>query len=206
MSFPFSVSNLRTHKNSVTLSITGLSEGRSDDELKRWRESEVKHGRICMLAAIGMPVAENWNPLFGGKVGKLTETNIQNHIDSFTTLTYKIPKILGAAIYHFQQADVLFPYFWLVTLFFIGLAESQSILVGWQSPREVQSRPFRENSGMATLKTDYVPGDLGFDPLNLRTNLDFEDMRTKELQNGRLAMLAVVSLQASKHCFLHVII
>jgi len=152
-----------------------------------------------MLAAIGMPVAENWHPLFGGKVNKLTKTNIQNphrltHLQH-SLIKYQIPKILGAAIYHFQQADVLFPYFWLVTLFFIGLAESQSILVGWQSPREVNSRPFRENSGMATLRSDYVPGDLGFDPLNFRTNLDFEDMRTKELQNGRLAMLAVVSLQ-----------
>ena len=53
---------------------------------------------------------------------------------------------------------------------------------------------------MAGLKEDYVNGDLGFDPLNLKpTDSDaFDTIRTKELQNGRLAMLGVAGMVAQE--------
>ena len=41
---------------------------------------------------------------------------------------------------------------------------------------------------------DYIPGDLGFDPLKLYVNKDpyiKRDLELKELNNGRLAMLAI---------------
>jgi hypothetical protein len=46
------------------------------------------------------------------------------------------------------------------------------------------------------LKADYVNGDLGFDPLNLMplTQAEFDAKRTKELQNGRLAMISVAGV------------
>ena len=44
------------------------------------------------------------------------------------------------------------------------------------------------------LNEDYYPGDVGFDPLGLKPTdpAEFAEMQTKELQNGRLAMLAVL--------------
>lgn len=60
-----------------------------------------------MLASVGLLTAEKWNPLFGSK-------------------------ILGAGIYHFQQADALFSNFWVFVLFAVGLVEGQNILVGWE--------------------------------------------------------------------------
>ena len=45
-----------------------------------------------------------------------------------------------------------------------------------------------------------LQGDLGFDPLGLSPSdpKDFRDMRTKELQNGRLAMLATAGFIAQE--------
>ncbi len=50
------------------------------------------------------------------------------------------------------------------------------------------------------LKDNYYPGDVGFDPLNLKpTDADeFATMQTKELQNGRLAMLGAAGMIAQE--------
>lgn len=36
----------------------GLSDGADPGEIKRWREAEIKHGRVAMLASLGVLVAE----------------------------------------------------------------------------------------------------------------------------------------------------
>ena len=36
----------------------GLSDGAEPGDIKRWREAEIKHGRVSMLAALGVLVAE----------------------------------------------------------------------------------------------------------------------------------------------------
>jgi hypothetical protein len=50
------------------------------------------------------------------------------------------------------------------------------------------------------LKPEYVPGDIGFDPLGLKPTdpEEFRIMQTKELQNGRLAMLAAAGFLAQE--------
>lgn len=144
-----------------------LSEGKTPGEVKKIREAELKHGRVAMLAFLGIMVGESFNPLF-------------DH------------QITGPAIYQFQQADDLVSFFWVGVLFLIGLIEGQNILVGWESPAQSLNRPNK----IAELKPDYVNGDLGFDPLGLkpRNARAFDEIRTKELQNGRLAMLGVAGI------------
>merc|ERR1712146_543919 len=70
--------------------------------------------------------------------------------------------------------------------FTIALAELYRSLVGWVPPPKVEKYFGGE------LNLDYYPGDIGFDPLGLKPTdpKEFAEMQTKELQNGRLAMLA----------------
>ena len=45
----------------------GFSKGASPETMKKFRESELKHGRVAMLAAWGMITADKFHPLFDGK-------------------------------------------------------------------------------------------------------------------------------------------
>merc|ERR1712125_105508 len=75
----------------------------------------------------------------------------------------------------------------------IGIAESLRIQKGWANPYEGM-----EN--VQALKPGYEPGDLGFDPLGLKPDdpEEFRIKQTKELQNGRLAMLASAGFLAQE--------
>jgi light-harvesting complex I chlorophyll a/b binding protein 1 len=58
----------------------GLSEGKDFLEVKMWREAELKHGRLAMLAVVGLPFAEFWHPLApdydGNALGMITQPQI----------------------------------------------------------------------------------------------------------------------------------
>merc|ERR1711968_222920 len=40
----------------------------TEGKIKFYREVELKHGRVAMLAALGFIVGENFHPLFGGGI------------------------------------------------------------------------------------------------------------------------------------------
>ena len=80
-----------------------------------------------------------------------------------------------------QQADSLFPSFWVWVLFGIALVEAQGILRGWSVDKDEQFDKY----GVAYLKDNYVNGDLGFDPFGFKQVFDQDDMKLKELNNGR---------------------
>jgi len=96
----------------------------------------------------------------------------------------------GAAI---EQIPKLPPIMWPLITFGIGLCESLRISVGWSNPNE-------PNHVFQKLLPEYVPGDIGFDPLGLKPTdpAEFREMQTKELQNGRLAMLAAAGFMAQE--------
>merc|ERR1712087_603559 len=45
-------------------------------EIKRFREAEVTHGRVSMLAVLGYLVAEKFHPLFNGEVTGPANTHL----------------------------------------------------------------------------------------------------------------------------------
>eukprot|EP00522_Entomoneis_paludosa_P007079 CAMPEP_0172448734 /NCGR_PEP_ID=MMETSP1065-20121228/7677_1 /TAXON_ID=265537 /ORGANISM="Amphiprora paludosa, Strain CCMP125" /LENGTH=213 /DNA_ID=CAMNT_0013200305 /DNA_START=10 /DNA_END=651 /DNA_ORIENTATION=- len=147
----------------------GLGEKANEMTLKRYREAELTHGRVSMLAVVGFLVGEAVESktfLFNGEV-------------------------TGPAITHLPQVN---PIFWLVLTAGIAKAETERATIGWVEPKNVPV----DQPGL--LRESYVPGDLGFDPLGLKPEdaEELEVLQTKELQNGRLAMLAAAGFLAQE--------
>lgn len=139
----------------------GLCNDRDLVGVKRFREAEIMHGRVAMMATIGYLIQENTPTIAYG---------------------FEHPTIANNQIPEVPLFGVMFPFFLL-----INITEAVRANRGWVEP------------GMGplfTLRENYYPGDLGFDPLGLKpTNAkDFADMQTKELSNGRLAMIAVAGM------------
>ena len=99
--------------------------------------------------------------------------------------------VTGPAIDHLAQVPTLF---WILLVTGIGASEQKRATIGWKDPADV---PF-DKPGQ--LRDQYVPGDIGFDPLGLKPEdpEELEIMQTKELQNGRLAMLAAAGFMAQE--------
>ena len=81
--------------------------------------------------------------------------------------------------------------FWEPLVFAIGIAEAYRVALGWNTP---------VGTGFNTLKDEYTPGDLNFDPLGLKPSdpAELKLMQTKELNNGRLAMIGIAGFVAQE--------
>ena len=147
----------------------GLAEKATDATLMRYREAELAHGRVAMLAVIGFFVGEQ----------------VEGSSFLFDA------SISGPAITHITQVP---DGFWAVIIAFIGAAEASRAEAGWVDPSDCPV----DQPGL--LRDDYMPGDLKFDPLGLKPEdaEEFEIMQTKELQHGRLAMLAAAGFLAQE--------
>merc|ERR1712137_1216831 len=82
---------------------------------------------------------------------------------------------------------------WVVMIGGIGFAESQRISIGWQELDQ-------GDKASSALKPGYYPGDLGFDPLNLKPEdpAELALMQEKELSHCRLAMIAAAGFLAQE--------
>merc|ERR1719203_585122 len=137
-------------KTSANFDPVGFSE-RAPEWLPWFREAELKHGRISMLACLGLVVPEF--------------IRVPGEQFSFDA----VPNVIDAH-------DALLDTSMKQILLWIGLAEAMSL--GALS-----------NMG----EFDRAPGDFGFDPLGLFPDdpAKQDEMRLKELKNGRLAMVAI---------------
>ena len=90
------------------------------------------------------------------------------------------------------------PNFFESLVFVIALAETSRATYGWTPPKQVETNS--GSFGGNYLRADYYPGDISFDPLGLKPTdaKEFAEIQTKELQNGRLAMLAAMGFIAQE--------
>ena len=138
----------------------------SQEEFMMYREAELAHGRIAMMAALGFYVQEQFHPMFDFANGPVIRELDQ-------VLTTSNGQLGGSTL--------------LLAIFFSEIWRAR---VGWVEP-EVEKFALREG---------YLPGDLNFDPLNLKPKEPAEllKMQNKELNNGRLAMIAVAGMTAEE--------
>jgi len=147
----------------------GFAEKANYPTLLRYREAEVTHGRVAMLAVVGFLVGEK----------------VEGSSFLFDA------QVSGPAITHLSQVPTAF---WILLAVAIGASEQYRAEVAFVDPKDVP------DAEPGLMREDHFPGDIGFDPLGLKPQdpEEFEIMVTKELQHGRLAMLAAAGFMAQE--------
>lgn len=178
----------------------------SKEKLRIYKEAELKHGRLAMLAALGWPVSEALDKPLAAMLGMksllvATPVGIVNGVAEGGEQLLRAPSLLNGGL------SAVSPLFWAGVLAFSAGTELYATKIqkraGFRAT--LAALGAEELTGMdidgdgqvgapTLLKDDqYLPGDLGFDPLGLYKGSD-EDKRTmqlKEVNNGRLAMIAI---------------
>merc|ERR1719453_491922 len=149
----------------------GFSTDCDAGKLLFYREAELKHGRVCMLAALGFLVGEQFHPLFGGNI------NVPSYIA-------------------FQETPL--EKFWYIVSVAIAIPEVLFAIPTFKEP--VTDGTYRDPDTWTMKEDGRVPGDLGFDPLGLKPKdpAGFLEMQNKEILNGRLAMIATAGMVAQE--------
>jgi len=141
-----------------------LGFSKSKGDLNYYREAEIKHARLAMLAAAGWPISE------------LFDTKIANLLGMTPVLdeTHRAPSVLNGGL---GRISIVY---WGVCLVIAGATEVYGL-------------------SRAT-KTDGYAGNLGFDPLGMypKNEAGRKEMQTKEIKNGRIAMLAITAFAAQE--------
>ena len=161
-----------------------------------YREAEIKHARLAMLAAAGWPLSEMWH---GG-------------LSNLLGLPYALDVTQGRSLSVLNGGLGEVAPFLLLTLLGCAVVECKTLdqVYGLTATGKTMKK-----DGTVVMKS-YVPGDCGFDPLGLygalganmpmmvqlQAEADPEyalrwveyqrkQMETAEIKNGRLAMLAI---------------
>ena len=145
-----------------------------------YREAEVKHARLAMLAAAGWPLAELYHKSIASSAG----------LPSILNTDGRNPSVLNGF------TGPVSAFFVVAAFATVGLVEGGTLKSQYISPQDFNQRPAafaqKESEGL-------VSGGYNFDPFNLYNFFGPGEegrqiMRTSELKNGRLAMMAITGM------------
>lgn len=143
-----------------------LGFSKSEKTLYWMREAEIKHGRLAMLAAVGWPLSELWHKEIASFFG----------LKSILADGDRAPSLLNGGLSSVWATGML-----ITSILIAGYLEGKAMQTGtvfWGSEKP----------------EGYVPGDYGFDPLNLyKLRGNKKEMQATEIKNGRLAMIAITA-------------
>eukprot|EP00310_Coccolithus_braarudii_P018810 CAMPEP_0183333486 /NCGR_PEP_ID=MMETSP0164_2-20130417/2368_1 /TAXON_ID=221442 /ORGANISM="Coccolithus pelagicus ssp braarudi, Strain PLY182g" /LENGTH=248 /DNA_ID=CAMNT_0025502419 /DNA_START=47 /DNA_END=793 /DNA_ORIENTATION=- len=150
-----------------------------------FREAELKHGRLAMLAAVAWPLQEIFHPIL---VDAMRASGWKNTFDMMAETDGKSPSLLNGGLEQWETAPALMLAIFLASVLELGdLKARQADGLAWNEYRKSKQ-----------------PGDFSFDPLNIARSLppaEQREFQEKELLNGRLAMIAVTSYVAIEFAF-----
>ena len=141
----------------------GFLDGKNELEVNRYRECELTHGRVGMLAALGFLVQEKFHPLFSGVGGPAID---------------QIPQL---------------PFAWYFSLGLgITFCEFYRIQIAFRELDQKTKEGVKMLKAETAIRPGYVAGQIGFDPLGLAPEdpVTFYEYQTKELWHGRIGMIA----------------
>ena len=136
--------------------------------LQFYAQAEIKHARLAMLCAAGWPLSELMHKGIAESVGA----------EPLLAAGGRAPSVLNGGL--FDKPNGL-----------IGLAA----LVGLASAFEMLTDTNKRDGWGETDGKIVTPGEFNFDPIGLygKTDAEKKAMRTKEIKNGRVAMMAVLA-------------
>ncbi|KAJ1470066.1 chlorophyll a/b-binding protein domain-containing protein [Baffinella frigidus] len=160
-------------------------------KLRIYREAELKHGRLAMLAALGWPVAEELNGPISKAMGM--QSTLVGGLD---------PSILNGGL------EAISPIYWGGVFMFGAITEiyasKMKSRAGFRATMaalgaeditgiDIDGDGQVGSPKMLAMDMSYMPGDLGFDPLGLYKGSERQkaDLQLKEVNNGRLAMVGI---------------
>merc|ERR1712187_68585 len=152
----------------------GFSTKSSLGTLLYFREAELKHGRIGMIASLGLIAGEKFSPLLGAPNKPAVDVVFETPLGQFWYLVFLI-----IAIPEFTRKE---------------LSYSKVKKFKWWEINEEEK---------VEIPAGVIPGDYSFDPLGLapKDPAKFLEVQNKELNNGRLAMLAAAGIMFQESTF-----
>ena len=150
----------------------GLAAKFDRSTMLRCREAEIKHGRVSMLAVLGFFVSEEFHP-----IEDLVDNGIPVPADFASQATWETP----------AERPLLIAF-----LISVGVAEATSIRKTWDMSFENRGK----------IKEDVTLGGyLPYGPWapGKQSPEKFEKKQLAELNNGRLAMIAIAGIVAQEY-------
>jgi Chlorophyll A-B binding protein len=149
-----------------------LGFSKTPTDLAFYRQAELKHARIAMLAAAGWPLSELWDKPMAAVL----------HLKPLLVDGDRVPSLLNGGLSHVN------PFYWMGVLALAGLAEGIQMMT--------TNPPLSSNNvGGWGVTFNESTGGPAFDPLNLfpKDAAGQRRMELAEIKNGRLAMLAITA-------------